>query len=138
MFLHVPPPHDNTPQYYVWLKMVARFRRDIVRTKSDRRSDSSIAPPTPPKKVFKCKCPTSGKQTKPIAKTPPSFPKMHYPHFIALKTRPLKRYLQTLLKKKGGGEEWKQNKTKSLPMRPLGLQPWPHQSRPKEKVTCHK
>ena len=30
LFLHDTPPHNNTPPYQVWLKMVERFRRHYL------------------------------------------------------------------------------------------------------------
>ena len=52
-FLHDTPPHDNTPPYHVWLKMVGQFKRyrpdKLGHTdgKTGRRNDSNIPPPPP-------------------------------------------------------------------------------------------
>ena len=56
-FLQDTPPHDNTPPYQVWLKIVERFRRycpklDTRATDGHTLSDSNTHPAHPPLFVF--------------------------------------------------------------------------------------
>ena len=55
IFLHNTLPHDNTPPYQIWLKMVERFRiyhldktgytERMTEEQTDRQSDSKIPLP---------------------------------------------------------------------------------------------